>query len=341
MECHPPEEQHNNKQRAPTFYIMKKIAVLITVIAIAFSANAQLGNLLNAAARSAQKSIEKRMDKEIDTITNRAVNGAKSAILGKLGINQPSDKPSQSTSTTKTAKDFLAQMPTFPTDAQIADYACLMSQDNPSALKMMTNPVAIYLGKVTMMTTEASNSLNNMSEERAEQIANNYQKQIEEFYGVSAEELEKMSDEEIQELTYKRLYSDGAAEMVNKSAEMIEPVAAIMDQYTAIGDKVEAIFTKADQDCQRVWDSKYKKESQRCTYFKDAAAIYSTAVRQAMEIRRTEQMKIAEKMDKEIADYVAKNPNSNADQVSYTRLTMLEYLGDAARIASVYQPTIE
>ncbi|MCQ2296566.1 MAG: hypothetical protein MJZ45_04120 [Bacteroidales bacterium] len=325
---------------------MKKIVLLLTVMSLTLGANAQLGNLINAAAKSAKKSIEKRVDKEVDTLTNNAVSSVKNAIFGKLGISQPhtaatSSDGSASRSTAVTPKDYMSQLPNFPTDDQIADYACIMSKDNPSPLKMMTNPVAAYLAKVAMMTSNAAGSVNTMTEERAAQVEANYKKQIEDFYGVSAEELEKMSEEEIQELTYKKMYSEGTLEVTQKNAEMIAPVQAMMDQYTAVSDKIDALFAKADEDCQGIWDSKYKTASQLCTYFKDAAAIYSNATRQAMELRRTEQMKMAEQMDKEIADYVVKNPTSNADQVSYTYLTMIAYLGDAARIATLYQPSIE
>lgn len=330
---------------------MKKVVLLLAVMSLTLGANAQLGNLINAAAKTAKKSIEKRVDKEADTLASQASQGVKNAIFGKLGIN-PSNNAnnananatSESTSSRSTAvtpKDYMAQLPSFPSDAQIADYACIMSKDNPSALKMITNPVAAYLAKVALMTTNAAGSVNTMTEERAAQVEANYKKQIEDFYGVSAEELEKMSEEEIQELTYKKMYGEGTLEVTQKTAEMIAPVQEMMDEYNGVSDKIDAIFTKADEECQGIWNSKYKTESQLCTYYKDAAAVYSKAVRQAMETRRTEQMKLAEKMDKEIADYVAKNPTSNADQISYTYLTMLAYLGDAARIASIYQPNIE
>lgn len=325
---------------------MKKIVLLLTIMSLTLGANAQLGNLINAAAKSAKKSIEKRMDKEVDTLTNQAADGVKSLIFGKLGISRPNNATTSAdgTSPRTTAvspKDYMSQLPNFPTDDQIADYACLMSKDNPSTLKMVANPVAAYLAKVAMMTSNAAGSVSTMTEERAAQVEENYKKQIEDFYGVSAEELEKMSEEEIQALTYKKMYGEGTLEMTNKTAEMIAPVQAMMDEYTAVSDKIDAIFTKADEECKGIWDSKYKTESQLCSYYKDAAPVYSTAVRQAMETRRTEQMKLAEKMDKEIADYVAKNPTSNADQVNYTYLTMIAYLGDAARIATLYQPSIE
>lgn len=326
---------------------MKKIVLLFAVMALTFSANAQLGGLVNAAAKTAKKSLEKRMDKEVDTLTNKAVDGVKGALLGKFGVDKSNGNTTTNnaattgTSTVMTPVAYMAQMPNFPTDAQIADYACLMSKDNPSALKMMTNPVAAYVAKVAVMTSNAAGSVNTMTEERAKQIEENYKKQLEEFYGVSAEELEKMSDEELQALTYKRMYGEGGLEAAQKTAEMIEPVAAMMDQYTGVSDKINEIFNKADNECQQIWDSKYKTQADLCTYFKDAASVYGKAIRSAMEVRRTEQMKLAEKMDKEIADYVAKNPTSNADQVNYTYLTMLAYLGDATRVASIYQPSIK
>lgn len=327
---------------------MKKVVLLLAVMSLTLGANAQLGGLLNAAAKSAKKSIEKRMDKEVDTLTNQAAEGVKNAIFSKLGISRPSTTTAATSAdgtSARTAavspKDYMSQLPNFPTDDQIADYACIMSKDSPSALKMITNPVAAYLAKVAMMTSNAAGSVSTMTEERAAQVEENYKKLIEDFYGVSAEELEKMSEEEIQALTYKKMYGEGTLEVTNKTAEMIAPVQAMMDEYNAVSDKIDAIFAKADEECQVIWDSKYKTESQLCTYYKDAAPVYSEAVRQAMETRRTEQMKLAEKMDKEIADYVAKNPTSNADQVNYTYLTMIAYLSDAARISTIYQPSIE
>lgn len=321
---------------------MKKIVIMIAVISLAFGANAQIGSLINAAANSAKRSLEKRIDKEVDSLTNKAADGAKNAILGKLGISKPAATSNNSSTTkTMTPRDYMAQLPEFPTDAQIADYACLMSKDNPSTIKMMTNPVAVYLAKVAMMTTDAAGSVNTMTEERAAQLEANYRNQIEEFYGVSAEELEKMSDEELQALTYKKMYGEGKLESTAKKAEVIDPVAPLLDKYTALTEQVEEIFAKADRACQDIWDTKYRKESQLCNYYKDAAKVYSEAVRQAMELRRTEQLKLAEQMDKEIADYVAKNPTSNADQVNYTHLTMIAYFSDANRVASIYQPSIE
>lgn len=312
-------------------------------MSIAFGANAQLGNLINAAANSAKKSLEKRLDKEVDSLTNKAADGVKSAILGKFGVRKPalaeSNAPSQSKA--MAPRDFMAQMPEFPTDAQIADYACLMSKDNPSSLKMIANPVAVYLAKVAMLTTDAAGSVGNMSEERAAQIEDNYKKQIEEFYGVSAEELEKMSEEELQALTYKKMYGEGKLEMAAKKAEVIEPIVPLLEKYNAVSSQIDEIFAQADRDCQNIWDAKFKNQSELCTYYKEAAKVYSQAVSRAMETRRTEQMKIAEQMDKEIADYVAKNPTSNADQVNYTHLTMLAYLNDATHVATVYSPNIQ
>lgn len=336
-----PSIERNIIHRAPLFINMKKIVLLIAVMSLTLGANAQLGNLINAAAKSAKKSIEKRVDKEVDTLTNNAVSSVKNALFGKLGITQPSAAAKTANATVTTPKDYMAQLPNFPTDDQIAEYACIMSKDNPSALKMMTNPVAAYLAKVAVMTSNAAGSVTTVSEDRAAQIEANYKSRIEEFYGVSADELEKMSEEELQELTYKKMYSEGTLEVAQQSPEMIEPVAAMMDRYTAISDKIDNIFSTADNECQKIWDSKYTTESQLCTYYKEAASVYSKAAHQAMELRRTEQMKMAEQMDKAIADYVIANPTSNADQVNYTYLTMLAYLGDAARISSIYQPSIE
>lgn len=310
---------------------------------LAFGAQAQIGSLINAAANSAKRSLEKRMDKEVDSLTNKAADGVKNAILGKLGVNKSTanDNSASLSSKAMTPNAFLAQLPDFPTDGQIADYACLMSKDNPSTLKMMTNPVAVYMAKVAMLTTDAASYVGNMSEDRASQIEANYKKQIEDFYGVSAEELEKMSDEEIQALTYKRMYGEGKLESAVQKAEVIEPIVPLLEKYNSITSKIDEVFDQADRDCQKIWDAKFKNQSELCAYFKEAAKVYSQAVRQAMEIRRTEQMKIAEQMDKEIADYVAKNPSSNADQVNYTHLTMLAYLNDATHVASVYRPNIE
>ena len=194
---------------------MKKLILLAACsLLLAAPAQAQLGNLMKAAAKkAAQKVVDKTVDKAAEAATN--------AVQQSLGLDQQQQQqePQADPQTNQTAADpsapltydaLLAQMPALPTARQLASYK--EAELNEATLRLLTNPVTTFNAKVLSLSMQAL-SLAYAGVDSAAVTEGAY-KLAESTTGLSRQEIDKlatMSDEE-QEAYLAAHYAQGTAE---------------------------------------------------------------------------------------------------------------------------------
>jgi len=287
---------------------MKRVVLLITLAMMALSANAQLNNLLNKAA---QKAGEKATQAASNAVKSRLGLGGQNKQQSSYGQGDVGDYNSTHENSTEqeqlpTIYDLMAQMPAMPTPAQLIDYK--NAEANEMTLKIMTSPITMF--RTQMMTLSAQSmalGLADMDSVRAASLTTQYT-------GLTAEEIKAMENmtEEEQEAYMMAYWQSGRAdEARQRAAENAERYAQMIsgqvDQYTAVDDKVDAVYKDAHKLMKPIYE-RYAKQLENAEgkaynklmaeYYSKIAAIQHGAVTKAMQIRKAEQLPIAEKIEK-------------------------------------------
>lgn len=322
---------------------MKKHLFLAILIAIApISAQAQLGNLLNKAAKKAgEKAAEKAADAAADAVSKR------------LGFNRNNSKTEQDNVATYTTEmesnseseapasipELIAQMPQLPTTDQLIDYKT--AEIKGQTLKMMTNPVTTFRTQVfSLMTQATALAYSNLDSAAVTNMALQYS-------GLTAEDvkaMENMNDEE-QEAYIMAHYQSGRANqaMQNtalKTTQYSEMTEAIVERYDAVEKEIEAIYNEANKKMAPI----YAKFADRIAnandadllnleYYTKIADIQRNAVEQALQLRLQKQLPIAEEIEKTNA--VIRTQDPTAIIPNYLQLCSTVYFAEVERLFDI------
>lgn len=286
---------------------MKKILLLSALMmALTISANAQLGDLLNKAAKKAGEKATKAATTAVKS--RLGLGQGTSEVSGKGGVGNYTDVPSTSDEADQmpSIQELLSQMPEIPANAQLTDYK--NAEANEMTLKMMTSPVTMFRTQVFTLSAQAmavayagldSNAVTNMATR---------------YTGLTPAEIqamENMSDEE-QEAFMMAYYQSGRADEARQQAQAraeqyAERIASQVEQFEAVNDKVENLYKEARKQMKPIYE-KYSKQLDNAEgkayqrlmaeYYSKIVGIQRVAVEQAMQMRKSEQMPIAEQIEK-------------------------------------------
>lgn len=331
---------------------MKKLILLAACsLLLAAPAQAQLGNLMKAAAKkAAQKVVDKTVDKAAEAATN--------AVQQSLGLDQQQQQqePQADPQTNQTAADpsapltydaLLAQMPALPTARQLASYK--EAELNEATLRLLTNPVTTFNAKVLSLSMQAL-SLAYAGVDSAAVTEGAY-KLAESTTGLSRQEIDKlatMSDEE-QEAYLAAHYAQGTAEAnllrnAAQAAELLKPTEPLVNQWDEIGKKADEIYNQLETSCRSVY-AKYadrlanaggkERNDLLLQYYNETVELQRTAVQQVQKLRREEQLPVAQKIDDMIQKIQKANPNTLVSLLNYCQLTATAYFTDVTRLFEI------
>ena len=331
---------------------MKKLILLAACsLLLAAPAQAQLGNLMKAAAKkAAQKVVDKTVDKAAEAATN--------AVQQSLGLDQQQQQqePQADPQTNQTAADpsapltydaLLAQMPALPTARQLASYK--EAELNEATLRLLTNPVTTFNAKVLSLSMQAL-SLAYAGVDSAAVTEGAY-KLAESTTGLSRQEIDKlatMSDEE-QEAYLAAHYAQGTAEAnllrnAAQAAELLKPTEPLVNQWDEIGKKADEIYNQLETSCRSVY-AKYadrlanaggkERNDLLLQYYNETVELQRTAVQQVQKLRREEQLPVAQKIDDMIQKIQKANPNTLVSLLNYCQLTSTAYFTDVTRLLEI------
>ena len=331
---------------------MKKLILLAACsLLLAAPAQAQLGNLMKAAAKkAAQKVVDKTVDKAAEAATN--------AVQQSLGLDQQQQQqePQADPQTNQTAADpsapltynaILAQMPALPTARQLASYK--EAEHNEATLRLLTNPVTTFNAKVLSLSMQAL-SLAYAGVDSAAVTEGAY-KLAESTTGLSRQEIDKlatMSDEE-QEAYLAAHYAQGTAEAnllrnAAQAAELLKPTEPLVNQWDEIGKKADEIYNQLETSCRSVY-AKYadrlanaggkERNDLLLQYYNETVELQRTAVQQVQKLRREEQLPVAQKIDDMIQKIQKANPNTLVSLLNYCQLTATAYFTDVTRLLEI------
>lgn len=332
---------------------MKKIILLVACsLLMAAPAQAQLGNLMKAAAKkAAQKVVDKAVDKAAETATH--------AVEQQLGLdqqqepqtdqqtNQQTSAPAADPAAPLTYDALLAQMPALPTARQLASYKD--AELNEAALRLLTNPVTTFNAKVLSLSMQAL-SLAYAGVDSATVTEGAY-KLAETTTGLSRQEIDKLAtmSEEEQEAYLAAHYTQGTAEAnllrnAAQAAELLKPTEPLVNQWDAIGKKADDIYGQLETACR----STYAKYADRLAnaagkerndlllqYYNETVELQRTAVQQVQKLRREEQLPVAQKIDDMIRDIQKANPNTLVSLLNYCQLTATAFFTDVTRLLEI------
>lgn len=317
---------------------MKKILIFIALLAfVSFNADAQFGNLLKKAG-------EKAAEKATKAVKDR-LNGDQEQTQNNNTPNSSESNTSNSTSNDDdhipTLPEILAQMPTLPTAAQLADYK--QAEANEKTLKMMTSPVTRFRSEVVTLAAQAlASAYSNLDSNYATLAAQRYTGLTE----AEMKALENMSEEE-QEAYLNNYYQSGradearmqAAQRVAEYAQLIEPD---VKRYEAIDDKIQKIYQDSHQQMVPI----YQKYADRINnaegkdqalllaeYYSKIVNLNRSAVEQAMQLRIKEQMPIAEAIEKTNEGLRKKDPGALIP--NYLQIFATAYFAEVENLFSV------
>lgn len=311
---------------------MKKTLILASMILLGFtSAQAQLGGLLNKAAQKAG---------------SKAANAAASAIKNRLGLDSSipaekvaTDEPAATEAeATPTIADLMSQMPALPTAAQLADFR--RATVNEQSLRILASPVTSFNTQVYMLAAQATAiAYANLDSAAVASMAMRYAGLTE----AEVKAMENMSEEE-QETYLASIYQSGRADQVRmqavqNTAKYAEQTAGLVEQYSAIDDKVEAVYAEAlkkmkpiySQYAARLASTEGKEHDQlEAEYYAKVIDMQRSAVETAMQIRRSEQLPIAESIEQINAGIRTQDPGAIVP--NYLQLVAVAYFGEAAKL---------
>lgn len=311
---------------------MKKTLILASMILLGFtSAQAQLGGLLNKAAQKAG---------------SKAANAAASAIKNRLGLDSSipaekvaTDEPAATEAeATPTIADLMSQMPALPTAAQLADFR--RATVNEQSLRILASPVTSFNTQVYMLAAQATAvAYANLDSAAVASMAMRYAGLTE----AEVKAMENMSEEE-QETYLASIYQSGRADQVRmqavqNTAKYAEQTAGLVEQYSAIDDKVDAVYAEAlkkmkpiySQYAARLASTEGKEHDQlEAEYYAKVIDMQRSAVETAMQIRRSEQLPIAESIEQINAGIRTQDPGAIVP--NYLQLVAVAYFGEAAKL---------
>lgn len=308
-------------------------------------AQAQLGNLL-------QKAAKKTTEKVSEKIADQAADAAAKALEEKMNQNKQEQKTDNQQQTATAAEPLtfaglMGQVPELPTVQQLVTHK--EYELNEQTLRLLTSPVTKFSTQVMGLSMKVM-SVPMEGIDSAQAVESAYA-MAQMTTGLTKEELEHLSTlpEEEQEAYLAAHYKQGTAEaaVLEQAAEAskyLEPLQPMIDKWTAAGDKADQYLAEADAQCKEIY-KKYgpqkanasEKEKIKLTlkYYQEIVLIQRTAVEKAMKVRLEEQLPIAEQIEKEMVPIRAAHPDMISSLLRYPQLTASSYFADITRLTEV------
>lgn len=312
---------------------MKKGLLILTagLLLCASPANAQLGGLLKKAAKKA-------VQQQTDRLLNK---GSESAT-----DTQPIETPSGEEGL-PTYAELMAQMPALPTAQQLVSYK--EAELNEQTMKMMLSPVTNFNSTVLSLSMQAA-SLSYANMDTAQMMEAAY-RNAELSTGLSRQELEKLSNmsEEQQEAYLMAHYQQGKSNKATvdaavETAKLMEPLEPTINRWGEVDEQVNKLYEQADEQCRAIY-KKYaatlaKTEGKNrnrllINYYTEILPIRIPVVQQAMQLRLTSQLPIAEEIEKGMAGIRAAHPETLTSLVNYPQMTATQYFAEVAKLLEI------
>ena len=307
------------------------------LIGVTFASQAQLGDVLNRAAkRAAQKVTSKMVDKAVDAATE--------------SVNQSLDSvQSQSPSAPEaTVASLMSQMPELPTAKQLVSYK--EAELNEQAFKLVISPVTSFQAKVLNLSSQVSAlAYSNLD---SATIVNSAYRSAELSTGLTREQLEYLStlpDDQQQAYIQAHYNPAAASQATTREAQALtsvfEPLQPLIDQWDAVGKEIDNLYSSADSECKSVFKkyasalaSAQGKERNKILlqYYSDIVPLHLKSVTQALQIRLNKQLPIAEQIEARKAELIAQHPDAVLPQVlNYTQMTATFYFLEVSRLLEI------
>ena len=320
---------------------MKKVLLLAAIVALCYTtANAQIGGLLNKAAKKATEKVTKKL-------TDKADEAIEKEIESKLD-NKLESKETTSTTEALTYESLMKQIPDLPGADQYVKYK--EAEMNEQSLRMLSSKVSSFNMKLLSLSTQALAGLGERSLDSAQatEMAYRYTQMA---TGLSKEEIDKLStmSEEEQQAYLETHYRQGTAEaaVLKESeavAKLMEPLQPMIEEWTKAGQKVDEIYAEADIKCKKIYEgyaTKLKNASDKernnvlLQYYGETLPVQRAAVEEALKVRLKEQLPIAEKIEKEMVPIRAKHQDMVTQLLSYPQITATQYFAEPSRLMEI------
>ena len=324
---------------------MKKILAIAALCAImATPSQAQIGGLLRQAA---SKTVEKTTNTLLNKATDKASDKAVESIEGALGAKAKTTTGQTVNLATASLADILGQSAVMPTDKEIVEYKGY--ELNNQQLRLLASPVSRYLGSLSTNSMKAMGMIYGEGDSAA--MTNMAMQYTSMATGLSQEQIREISEmsEEEQEAYLTNYYNSGQMQAnqlkrAETSAEYATETEKQLNQYNAIEDRIAGIYDEARSKMQTVY-GKYaeqlasaKTDAQRnavlLKYYAEAVPLQRDAVQKSMELRRTEQLPLAEEMDAINNKILTEHPDAIV-VTTYVNLLVTQYYIEGRNIIDI------
>ena len=317
----------------------KTILLLACFSLLAFSANAQLGDILNKAAKKAtQKATQKMADKAADA----AVKALESKIDSKQD-NSSNDTQTPATDQPLTYHDIMAQLPQLPSADQYVKYK--EAELNEQSLKLMVSPVTSFLTQSMSLSVQALSLIDTTG---ATDLA---YKQAELSTGLSRQELEHLATlpDDQQEAYLHAHYKNGNAEsallkQATDASTYLEPLQPLIDQWDAFNNSIEDLYNNTQSQCKELY-KRYASQLARTDgkdrnkilikYYSEIAPLIRNTVIKALDIRLNEQLPLAEQIEEKMVKIRAQHSDIFSAFLNYPQLTATQYFSEPTHMLDI------
>lgn len=278
---------------------MKKIILLaIAIIIGTFSANAQIGGLLD----KAKKLKEKTENKIIDQTSEKAADKVSDAIVDQIGIpeQEVGEEPTAIDSDEPlTYEGLMRMLPVIPSVQQMVSYK--KAELNGQGFKQLSSELMKFQMTVLDLTGKVY-SIPYQGADSTEIVEAAY-RNAELYTGLTKEEIEMLAtmSEEEQDTYLKEHYTEGQAEAVllQQAAEIgeeMEPLQPIIDRWSSYDEKIAQINNESNLD---------------------------------------EQLPVAMELDEQMIPIRERHPNAISATLNYPQPTASQYFTETLRILEV------
>ena len=328
---------------------MKKIILLaIAIIIGTFSANAQIGGLLD----KAKKLKEKTENKIIDQTSEKAADKVSDAIVDQIGIpeQEVGEEPTVIDSDEPlTYEGLMRMLPVIPSVQQMVSYK--KAELNGQGFKQLSSELMKFQMTVLDLTGKVY-SIPYQGADSTEIVEAAY-RNAELYTGLTKEEIDMLAtmSEEEQEAYLKEHYTEGQAEAVllQQAAEIgeeMEPLQPIIDRWSSYDEKIAQINNESNAQCETIYakyadklakaegdDEAYNKILLK--YYEEVAPIIRESVIQCCKVRLDEQLPVAMELDEQMIPIRERHPNAISAILNYPQLTASQYFTETLRILEV------
>lgn len=325
---------------------MKRILFFAIIMALSCAtANAQLGGLLEKAAKKTSQKVTKKLTDKAEDAIDKAVDKKIDETLDK---EKTSRNQSRSNEQALTYDNLMRQVPELPSVEQYLKYK--EAELNEQSLKLLTSRVSSFNMELVGLMGQAAAGVGDSQIDSAQATDMAY-RYAEMTTGLSKDEIEKLSQmsEEEQQAYLQAHYRQGTAEAAilregEEAARLLEPVQPLINQWDEVGRKIDALYEEADDKCKSIYakyTDKLKKAEGKARnkvlleYYAEALPVQRRAVENAMRIRLDEQLPIAEEIERQMADIRAQHGNMLSSLLRYPQLTATQYFSDPSRLMEI------